>query len=177
MELMSFMLNSTLNRVVFGAMTLLLLEIIMVAVWTERLRRKMISAQDFLNRPRKEFEAALAQNPRVTIVQVTSRVRRLLEDDVSRARSLLSTIEESGPIIGLMMTVGAFTLAVPTLGGNLLSDPDLFFEKIGTATGSTFLGLMVKLIGFVQGARVDAEIEALTQDLVRTGFGTAAEGL
>ena len=177
MEIMSFMLNSTLNKVVFGIMSLLLLETVVVAIWTERLRRKMIAAQGFLDRPKRELKAALAKNSRVTIHEVSSRVQRLIQDEVGRARGLLGTLEEAGPILGLMMTVGAFTVAVPTLGESLLTDSDLFFEKIGTATGSTFLGMMVKLIGFVQGARVDAETEALTQGLVRTDFGTATEEL
>ena len=162
MDLVSFLLESPLNQVTFGVMGLLGLETLVVAFRNERLRRRITAAQDYLHK----LWAQPGANP-VKPLQVRGSIRRFLDDDVARSRGLLGTLEEVGPILGLMCTFAAFVVALPGFWENLETDPNLFFAKIGMAMGTSFVGLTIKLVAFIQGRRVDVEVAALEQMLNR----------
>ena len=163
MDLASFLLGSPVNQWTFGIMGLLVLETVGIAIWNERLRRRTIAAQDYLrsysSRPETDPE-----NP----LRVFAQIQRFLEEDVARSRGLLGTLEEVGPILGLMCTFAAFVIALPGFWENLETDPNLFFAKIGMAMGTSFIGLTIKLLAFIQGRRVDTETAALEHLLRRS---------
>lgn len=147
MDLITFLLESPLNQLTFGVMGLMFLETIAVIIWTERLRREVLATSRYLPNATAQLE------PRITL---------FMRERVGRARDLLDTLEEAGPLMGLLCTFLAFTVALPGFWENLQNDPNVFFAKIGMAMGTSVIGLTIKLTAFVQGKRLDAEIHALS---------------
>jgi len=160
MDFIPFLLSSPLNQMTFAVMGLLLLEVIAVCIWSELLRRRVISARRVIGDVRGKL-AAFKETP----ISLSRRVTRFLGGDVARARHLLGTLEEVGPIIGLALTLLAFAIALPGFWADLTNDPNIFFQKIGMAVGSSCIGITIKLLCFVQGRRLDAATDVLKVEL------------
>lgn len=160
MDFLPFLLESPLNQVTFAVMGLLLLEVIALCFWTELMRRRVVSARRLINEVRGNL-AGFKETPR----SLARRVSRFLGGDVARSRHVLGTLEEVGPIIGLALTLLAFAIALPGFWADLSNDPNIFFQKIGMAVGSSCIGMTIKLLCFIQGRRLDAATDALQVEL------------
>lgn len=164
-DFLSFLLASPLSQVSFGLMAILLLETIGVIVWSQIQMRRFKPLLSDLSRVRIGT-ASFAGSADALAVGID----HFLGTEIARTRELLDTLEELAPKIGLILTALAFTIALPSFWSDLSEDPNQFFERIGMATGTTFLGLTISAMAFIQRKWMDFAIDGLLREARHTGL-------
>ncbi len=160
--LTAILLSEPVNQVAFAVMGLLLLETFVVGAWNEVLcHRAMAARAEILARGRQE------PPDREAFERLRRAVRAFLDEDLVRLRGVLGLLEEVGPIAGLLGTFGGFVLALPGFWSALATAPDELFGKMGLAMGTSFLGMIVRLVALVAGHRLDTETDLLAASLAR----------